>query len=107
VIWVLQNQIPINNTPNMNYGGCKLIQVIEPFLDIVNQHTFDGYKLKTKKLSPISFMFKTFYWRQKLILIFFLESSTVILIPLIVLNVKKIAKPLMLASKNLTILKLN
>jgi len=28
VIWVLQNQIPINNTPNINYGGCKLIQVI-------------------------------------------------------------------------------
>ncbi len=28
MIWVLQNQIPINNTPNINYGGCKLIQVI-------------------------------------------------------------------------------
>jgi hypothetical protein len=69
--------------------------------------TFEPYKLKTKKPSPISFMFKTFYWRQKLTLIFFLESSTVILIPLIVLNVTKFAKPLMLASKNLTILKLN
>lgn len=28
VIWVLQNQIPINNAPNMHYGSCKLIQVI-------------------------------------------------------------------------------
>jgi hypothetical protein len=70
--------------------------------------TLEPYKVITKKLSPISFMFKTFYWRQKLTLIFFLESSIVILIPLIVLNVTKFAKPtLMLASQNLTILKLN
>ncbi len=69
--------------------------------------TLEPYKVKTKKLFSMSFMFKTFYWRQKLTLIFFLESSMVILIPSIVLNVTKFAKPLMLASQNLTILKLN
>jgi hypothetical protein len=36
-----------------------------------------------------------------------LESSTIILIPSVVLNATKFAKPLMLASQNLKILKLN